>query len=294
VPEKPKGKPKQKRALPKKPVPPSKPKPKVDQRWSGRAPERRLVDKPLIASVSDARESRWTAPSGFRHGVDGAVIVEARGISKVYRSGPSQIAALNSVDLVLNQGEMVAVMGPSGSGKTTLLNCLSGLDEVTSGEVIVEGVSFARMSDAARTEYRSKRMGFIFQAFNLLPVFSSVENVELPLLLSGVRTSQARQRAREALNSVGLSTRERHRPSELSAGEQQRVAIARAIAPNPAVLWADEPTGNLDSENAERVIQMIKRLNVDRGLTILLVTHDRHMATWAEQLLQMRDGRVIG
>jgi putative ABC transport system ATP-binding protein len=265
------------------------PKPEVDDRWSDRQSGR--LDPRLIKSVTESPEARWAASQ--RSGAAN-VIVQARGVSKVYKSGLAQIFALNSVDLELSRGEMVAVMGPSGSGKTTLLNCLSGLDEVTYGEVVVEGVSLARMSDAARTEYRSKRMGFVFQAFNLLPVFSSVENVELPLLLAGVRASKSRQRAREALNAVGLSAREKHRPSELSAGEQQRVAIARAIAPDPAVLWADEPTGNLDTENAQRIMQMIKHLNSERGLTILLVTHDHQMAAWAEQKLQMRDGRVIG
>jgi putative ABC transport system ATP-binding protein len=277
----------------------------VDSRWAEQPPEKRLAEGPVIERGTEAREAPWVkemerdrppvvATSWRPRLSGGAAMVEAKGVSKIYNSGPSQVVALNSVTLTLNQGEMVAVMGPSGSGKTTLLNCLSGLDEVSSGEVIIEGVSLARMSDAARTEYRARRMGFVFQAFNLLPVFSSVENVELPLLLSGLKASKARQTAREALNSVGLSSRERHRPSELSAGEQQRVAIARAIAPDPAVLWADEPTGNLDTENAQRVIQMIKRLNVERGLTILLVTHDHQMAGWAEQMLQMRDGRVIG
>jgi putative ABC transport system ATP-binding protein len=221
-------------------------------------------------------------------------MVEARHVSKVYKSGPAKVVALDSVDLVVGRGQMVAVMGPSGSGKTTLLNCLSGLDEISSGEVFVEGARLAGMSDAKRTKYRARRMGFVFQAFNLLPVFSAVENVELPLLLGGIGSGEARKRAIDALVAVGLGERARHRPAELSAGEQQRVALARAIAPDPAVLWADEPTGNLDTENAERVIQLIKQLNVERNLTILLVTHDQHIAGWAERLLHMRDGRIIG
>lgn len=221
-------------------------------------------------------------------------MVQARNVSKIYDSGPRTVVALDSVDLVLAMGEMVAVMGPSGSGKTTLLNCLSGLDEITTGEVVVEGVSLDRMSDGQRTQYRARRMGFVFQAFNLLPVFSAAENVELPLLLGGTRVSNARRRARDALDAVGLSDRARHRPAELSSGEQQRVAIARAIAPEPAVLWADEPTGNLDTENAEKIIHLIKQLNVERELTILMVTHDHHMASWADQLLQMKDGRITG
>ncbi|MGH2812543.1 MAG: ABC transporter ATP-binding protein, partial [Actinomycetota bacterium] len=221
-------------------------------------------------------------------------MVEAIGVTRVYGGGAAEVRALDDVDLTLYEGEMAAVMGPSGSGKTTLLNCLSGLDQVTSGEVLVEGKSLAKMSDARRTDYRSKRMGFVFQAFNLLPVFSAVENVELPLLLAGRRASQSRRRAMEALDLVGLTARARHRPAELSSGEQQRVAIARAIAPEPAVLWADEPTGNLDSDNAANVIQILKRLNTDQNLTILMVTHDASIARWAERILRMKDGRMAG
>ena len=204
------------------------------------------------------------------------------------------MTALDSVDIELQRGEMVAVMGPSGCGKTTLLNCLSGLDQISSGRIFIEGEALAEMSDSQRTIYRARRMGFVFQAFNLLPIFTAVENVELPLLLSGTRRSKARKRAREALDSVGLADRAKHRPAELSAGEQQRVAIARAIAPDPAVLWADEPTGNLDSDNAERVIQLLKKMNVERHLTVLMVTHDEQVAGWAEHIIVMRDGRIVG
>lgn len=221
-------------------------------------------------------------------------MIRAVGLVRVYETGPLSVIALDGCDLAIGRGEMVAVMGPSGSGKTTLLNCLSGLDEVTSGEVTVEGESLARMSDSQRTAYRARRMGFIFQAFNLLPVLSAAENVELPLLLAGARAASARRRALEALDEVGLSARARHRPAELSSGEQQRVAIARAIAPEPAVLWADEPTGNLDSENATNVIQILRRLNREHELTVLLVTHDRQIAGWADRILLMRDGRILG
>lgn len=188
---------------------------------------------------------------------------------------------------------MLAVMGPSGCGKTTLLNCLSGLDEVTSGEVRIEGVPFSSMSDRERTRYRAHRMGFVFQAFNLLPVFSAAENVELPLLLVGSRASRARAKALEALEVVGLAERHRHKPAELSGGEQQRVAIARAIAASPSVLWADEPTGNLDSENAARVVELLRDLNADKGLTIVMVTHDRGVGAEAHRLVEMRDGRIL-
>lgn len=220
-------------------------------------------------------------------------MVEAIKVSRIYHTGPLDVVALNEVSLAVRKGEMVAVMGPSGSGKTTLLNCLSGLDEVSSGDVFVEGTNLAEMSDRARTRYRARRMGFIFQAFNLLPVFSAAENVELPMLLVGTRASRARRRALDALESVGLAPRAHHRPAELSAGEQQRVAIARAVASDPAVLWADEPTGNLDSETASRIVDLLRALNHERGLTIVMVTHDSGVAGHAERVLRMQDGRIF-
>lgn len=219
-------------------------------------------------------------------------MIESRGVTRVYTSGPVEVAALKDIDLFISSGEMVAIMGPSGCGKTTLLNCLSGLDEVTSGEVVVEGTSLAKMSDADRTRYRARRMGFIFQAFNLLPVFSAVENAELPMLLVGQKAREARRRSMEALEIVGLSPRARHRPAELSGGEQQRVAIARAIAHRPAVLWADEPTGNLDTENASMIIDLLVRLNRETGLTIVMVTHDPGIGGRANRIVTMRDGRI--
>ena len=220
-------------------------------------------------------------------------MIESRGVTRVYTSGPVEVAALRDIDLFISSGEMVAIMGPSGCGKTTLLNCLSGLDEVTSGEVVVEGTSLAKMSDADRTRYRARRMGFIFQAFNLLPVFSAVENAELPMLLVGERAKEARRRSMQALEIVGLSPRAAHRPAELSGGEQQRVAIARAIAHGPAVLWADEPTGNLDTENASMIIDLLVRLNRETGLTVVMVTHDPGIGSRANRVISMKDGRII-
>jgi putative ABC transport system ATP-binding protein len=278
----------------------------VETRWAIEPPTRQVVelgDEQVVAidagparAVEASHEPRFklSSPVDTRRRPEQAVMVEARHVSKIYKTGAAKVVALDSVALTIGRGQMVAVMGPSGSGKTTLLNCLSGLDEISSGEVVIEGASLAGMSDAKRTKYRARRMGFVFQAFNLLPVFSAVENVELPLLLGGTRAGNARLRAIEALAAVGLGGRAGHRPAELSAGEQQRVALARAVAPDPAVLWADEPTGNLDTENAEMVIQLIKKLNVERDLTILLVTHDQHIAGWAERLLHMRDGRIVG
>jgi putative ABC transport system ATP-binding protein len=184
------------------------------------------------------------------------------------------------------------VMGPSGSGKTTLLNCVSGLDEIDAGRVLVDGLSIHELSDKERTRHRAKEMGFIFQAFNLIPVFTVTENVELPLLLAGVRETDARVRARETLQRVGLGHRLERRPMELSGGEQQRVAVARALAGRPRIVWADEPTGNLDSEMAASVIGLLGELH-EEGLTIILVTHDPSVAAHADRLITVRDGRLV-
>src|SRR6059058_6566497 len=174
-----------------------------------------------------------------------------RGINahKTYNSGPMTVHALRGVNLEIPRGEMVAIMGPSGCGKTTLLNCFSGLDDLTSGDVLIEGVSLASMDDNAKSRYRSRRMGFVFQFYNLMPVLTSVENVELPLLVARVPAKEARRKALEALDLVGLRERATHVPDELSGGQRQRVTIARALVNNPAIVWADEPTGDLDSEN---------------------------------------------
>jgi putative ABC transport system ATP-binding protein len=219
-------------------------------------------------------------------------ILVADGVRKIYRSGADSIVALHRLDLGVPHGQFVAVMGPSGSGKTTLLNCLSGLDEIDSGRVLVDGLSIHELSDKDRTKHRAKEMGFIFQAFNLIPVFTATENVELPLLLAGVRETDARVRARETLERVGLGHRLDRRPMELSGGEQQRVAVARALAGEPRIVWADEPTGNLDSEMAGAVIELLGELH-DEGLTIMLVTHDPSVAAHADRLITVRDGRLV-
>jgi putative ABC transport system ATP-binding protein len=224
--------------------------------------------------------------------MNGEPILEADGVRKIYRSGADSIVALHGLDLVVPQGQFVAVMGPSGSGKTTLLNCVSGLDEIDSGRVLVEGLSIHELSDKERTKHRAKAMGFIFQAFNLIPVFTATENVELPLLLAGVREYDARIRARETLERVGLGHRLERRPMELSGGEQQRVAVARALAGEPSIVWADEPTGNLDSEMAGAVIDLLAELH-EEGLTIILVTHDPTVAAHADRLITVRDGRLV-
>ena len=218
-------------------------------------------------------------------------ILVASGVRKVYRTGAESVEALRDLDVGVQRGDFVAVMGPSGSGKTTLLNCLSGLDEIDSGEVLVDGKDIHKMSDASRSRFRAEKMGFIFQSFNLIPVFTAAENVELPLLLAGVATAEARRRAEATLERVGLGHRKDHRPSELSGGEQQRVTIARALAGNPSIVWADEPTGNLDSETAAAIMDLLTQLNRD-GLTLVLVTHDAGIGRMARRLIRMRDGAI--
>ncbi|MEX2557381.1 MAG: ABC transporter ATP-binding protein [Actinomycetota bacterium] len=217
-------------------------------------------------------------------------IVRATGVRKVYRSG-AEVEALRKIDLDVTRGEMVAIVGPSGSGKTTLLNCLSGLERIDEGEILIDGTDLASMKDDPRTEFRARSMGFVFQAFNLLPVLSAVENVEIPLLLIGTGAREARKRALETLEQVGLAPRADHRPDQLSGGEQQRVAVARALVHKPAVVWADEPTGNLDSESSASVMELFRSLNRD-GQTIVMVTHDQRIAAQASRTIAMRDGLI--
>jgi putative ABC transport system ATP-binding protein len=220
-------------------------------------------------------------------------LLVAEQVRKVYRTTEVEVEALAGIDLVVYPGELLAVMGPSGSGKTTLLNCLSGLDDIDGGRVLIEGQDLFKMSDAERTTHRARSMGFIFQAFNLIPVFTVVENVELPLLLVGTGPKEARQRAVEMLERVGLGHRTDHRPNELSGGEQQRVTVARALASRPAVVWADEPTGNLDSHMADQIVELLHELNHAEGQTIVLVTHDRGIGESASRLIKMRDGSLL-
>jgi putative ABC transport system ATP-binding protein len=220
-------------------------------------------------------------------------IVRAEGVRKAYDTGQVKVDALNGIDLSLQRGEMVAVMGPSGCGKTTLLNCLSGIDDISGGRVLIEGVSLADLSDRARTRYRAERMGFVFQFYNLMPVLSAVENVELALLLGGTPQKEARRRSLDALDLVGLVDRASHVPEELSGGERQRVTIARALVNDPAIVWADEPTGDLDSETAEEVTTLMRRLNIERGLTDLIVTHDIAVGRRTDPIVRKLDGRIV-
>jgi putative ABC transport system ATP-binding protein len=219
-------------------------------------------------------------------------IIDARNLAKTYRMGAVVVPALRDVDFAVTEGEMVAIMGPSGCGKTTLLNCLSGLDEPDSGDVRIGGRSLRDLSDNERTEYRAKKMGFVFQVYNLIPVLNAVENVELPLLVSGVSAGSARKRSMAALESVGLADRARHRPAELSGGQNQRVAVARALVNAPVIVWADEPTGALDSDAAGDVMDLLCGLNRDLGQTIVLVTHALEVGEQANRIVRMRDGSV--
>jgi putative ABC transport system ATP-binding protein len=219
-------------------------------------------------------------------------ILVAAGVRKIYRTGSVEVDALRGVDLRVSAGEFVAVMGPSGSGKTTLLNCLSGLDDIDGGTVMVEGDDLHAMRDGVRTAHRARRMGFIFQSFNLIPVLSATENVELPLLLNGVSAKESRRRAQAELDRVGLGHRYDHHPTELSGGEQQRVTVARALVIEPALVWADEPTGNLDTQTADKVLELLAELHRE-GLTLILVTHDPTIGQSAQRLITMTDGTIV-
>ena len=223
---------------------------------------------------------------------DGPSMVEAQSVWKVYQTGTLKVEALRGLDLKVRKGEMVAVMGPSGCGKTTLLNCLSGLDDITKGKVAIEGVDLATMSDDQKSGFRARRMGFIFQAYNLLPVLSAQENVELPLLLAGVSEAEAHKEALSALKMIGLEEWRLHKPSELSGGQQQRVTIARALVNKPAIVWGDEPTGNLDSENSAEIVKLLRSLNRDYGLTFVIVTHDSQIAQETDRIVSMRNGQI--
>jgi putative ABC transport system ATP-binding protein len=210
----------------------------------------------------------------------------------VYRTGEVEVTALRDLNLDIARGAFVAVLGPSGSGKTTLLQCLSGLDDIDSGFVEIDGEEVHRMSDARRAAQRARLMGFVFQSLNLIPVFSATENVELPLLLNGSSPAEARRKAEATLDRVGLTRRLGHRPEELSGGEQQRVAVARALAARPALVWADEPTGSLDTANAAEVVELLAELHAE-GVTLVLVTHDAMVAARAQRRLSMRDGKIV-
>lgn len=221
------------------------------------------------------------------------IIVKAENLSKIYGSGSSKVVALDSVNLEIYKGEIVAILGPSGSGKTTLLNLLAGLDVPTSGTIVIDGQKITKMSEEEKAKFRAKSMGFIFQFFNLIPVLTAVENVELPLLLNKVPVADARKRALELLEFMGISHRKDAYPSQLSGGEQQRVSIARALSTTPKIIWADEPTGALDVKNGEQIKKLIIELNKEFRTTFVIVTHDQSVAQIANRIMRMENGRIV-
>ena len=220
-------------------------------------------------------------------------IIAVSGVTKTYKNGELWVEDLKGIDLEVGRGEIVAVMGPSGCGKTTLLNCLSGLDNLDSGEIYIEGQKLHALSDDLRTDYRARRMGFVFQHYNLLPVLTSEENVELPLLLSGTGTRRARELAQDMLEMVGLSDRMKHIPAELSGGQRQRVTIARALVNQPAIIWADEPTGDLDTETSKEIMDLVIRLNETNLQTFMMVTHSPDVGSMAHRIIRMKDGVIV-
>ncbi|MCK5561160.1 MAG: ABC transporter ATP-binding protein [Thermoplasmata archaeon] len=219
-------------------------------------------------------------------------IIKAINVHKTYDTGKIKVKALKGVDLEIQKGEMVAVMGPSGCGKTTLLNCLSGLDDLTKGKVLLEGQDIHAMKDNPRTEYRAQKMGFIFQSFNLLPVLTAVENVELPLLVSGASNKEAHERAEKALELMNLTEWKDHRPSELSGGQQQRVTIARSLVNDPLIVWGDEPTGNLDTKNSIEIMNLLMKLNKKNKQTFVIITHDPAIGKKCQRVLKMLGGVI--
>jgi len=220
-------------------------------------------------------------------------IIEARGVWKSFDAGRHRIDALKGVDLTVRRGDVVAVMGPSGCGKTTLLNCLSGLDVIDKGVVRIAGHDLNDLTDNQRTDFRARQMGFVFQTYNLLPVLTGIENVELPMLVGGVKPSIARKRAQDAIEMVQVGEWARHRPAEMSGGQRQRFTIARALATRPAIVWADEPTGALDSETSAAIMQLMVQLNRQNQQTFVWVTHSEEVGALARRMIRMRDGQIV-
>ncbi len=245
-----------------------------------------------MPDITSAEQATIQNPNAQRAPEIQNPIAELVGLTRQYRMGPIVVSAVAGVDLQIERGEAVALVGPSGSGKSTLLNLLGGLDRATSGEIWVEGENIARISAKKLVEHRRRRVGFIFQSFNLLPYRTALENVEVPMMVGGVSNVERRARARELLDRVGLGARTGHRPSQLSGGEQQRVAIARALANRPSILLADEPTGNLDSVTGSGVMSLLRDLN-SQGLTLVIVTHDMAVASYANRIVRLRDGKII-
>ena len=221
------------------------------------------------------------------------IVISTSNLHKTYVSKDIKVHALKGLNISINEGEIVGVMGPSGCGKTTLLNCLSGLDTVDDGNILIQGKSLNQLNDDQLSEFRAKRMGFVFQTYNLLPVLTAVENVELPLLVSGNSSKDARSKAIEKLKEVDLENQLHQLPGELSGGQRQRVTIARALVNDPAIVWADEPTGNLDSENEEQIMDLLIKMNKENNQTFVIVTHSDYVGGRANRIISMKDGEVV-
>ena len=220
-------------------------------------------------------------------------LIQAENLTKVYGTGDTAVVALDHVNLTVNPGEFVAVMGPSGCGKSTLLHLIGGLDRPSDGNVSIDGQPLAQMSDNAITQLRRRKIGYVFQFFNLIPILSSVENAALPLLLDGANASKTKQKATEWLTRVGLEHRLASRPDQLSAGQQQRVAIARALITDPVLVLADEPTGNLDTKSADEITELLKQVAKTWGRAVLMVTHDPRIAAYADRIVFLKDGKIV-
>ena len=221
------------------------------------------------------------------------IVIATENLHKYYGTRDQKVHALRGLNISIEKGEIVGVMGPSGCGKTTLLNCLSGLDSIDDGNVLIQGKTLTDLNDDQLSELRAKRMGFVFQTYNLLPVLTAVENVELPLLVSGFSGKQARVRALQKLSEVELEDWQHYLPGELSGGETQRVTLARALVNDPAIVWADEPTGNLDSENEKLIMDLLTQLNKENNQTFVIVTHSNYVGSRTNRIIQMKDGEVV-
>tara|TARA_Y100000996_G_C22558593_1_gene656457 strand:- start:572 stop:1246 length:675 start_codon:yes stop_codon:yes gene_type:complete len=221
------------------------------------------------------------------------VVISTNNLHKFYGTKDQKVHALKGLDLSIEEGEIVGIMGPSGCGKTTLLNCLSGLDSFDEGNISIQGNTLTDLNDNQLSELRAKKMGFVFQTYNLLPVLSAIENVELPLLVSGYSAKEARIKALENLSEVELEDWQHHLPGELSGGQRQRVTLARALVNDPAIVWADEPTGNLDSENERLIMDLLIKLNKDNNQTFVIVTHSEYVGGRANRIIQMKDGEIV-
>jgi putative ABC transport system ATP-binding protein len=249
-----------------------------------------LVEEADAKTIESTVDMESRDASGRATGTE--PVIKLDHIHKIYRMGDIEVHALRGVSLAIRQGEFVAVMGVSGSGKSTMMNIIGCLDQPTRGKYILDGHDVSKLSKDDRADIRNRKIGFVFQGFNLLSRTSAIENVELPMLYSGIGTAERRNRAQEALESVGLAGREKNHPNQLSGGQQQRVAIARSLVNHPTIILADEPTGALDSRTSVEVLEIFQRLNRERGITLLLVTHEHDIAEYAQRVVIFRDGKI--